>query len=79
MMILDKMAVDIACPRCHFLNRVTIKQARIGDVTICRGCKANIHLQDHLNTVRQGVRSVERTMREFQEQLQGLGTITIRL
>jgi len=79
MINLDKHIVQIKCPRCAFTNPVSIKQIRLGDVTICRGCKANIRLQDHMNTTKKAVRSINRAMAELQEQLGKLGTIKIKL
>lgn len=79
MIEIDTLSADIQCPSCHFSNTVTLKQIRLRDVVICRGCKANIRLEDHLNTARKTVRSVQRAMRELEEQLKRIGTITIRL
>ena len=79
MIDIDNIAIDVQCPSCHFSNTVTLRQIRLRDVIICRGCKANIRLEDHLNTARKTVRSVQRAIRELQEQLDCLGAITIRL
>ena len=49
---LDKIEVEVECPRCGFGNPVWLRQARLRDVVICRGCKANIQLDDGMNTVR---------------------------
>jgi peptide subunit release factor 1 (eRF1) len=76
---LDGIRFDIHCPKCDFLNPVTFKQVRIKDMIICRGCKANIQLEDQMSTVRKSVRDIRQAMREIDEQLSGIGEITIRL
>ena len=77
---LDKHNLDAQCERCGFWNGFTIKEARIEQVIICRGCKANIQLRDCLGTVKRSERDVRRAMREFQDTLKSLSrTITIRL
>ena len=65
---LDKHEVEVTCPRCHFANPIWLKQARLRDVIICRGCKANIQLDDSMNTVRQGIRSVQRALDQLHDQ-----------
>lgn len=52
--------VEIQCPRCDFYNPIFIKQARLRDVVICRGCKNNIHLDDHMNQVRKAERDIKK-------------------
>ena len=76
---IDNHKIDIHCPSCHFFNTVTLKQVRLRDVVICRGCKANISLEDHLNMTRKTIRSFQRAMRQIEEQLAKIGKITIRL
>lgn len=48
---IDKFEVEVDCPRCGFANPIWLRQARLRDVVICRGCKANIQLDDSMNTV----------------------------
>jgi len=52
MIDLDNFNIEIPCRRCGFYNRIKYKQARIRDVIICRGCKINIRLDDHMNQCR---------------------------
>jgi len=75
---LDRLTVEAKCPRCGFYNPLFFKQARLRDVLICRGCKANIQLNDQMNTWRKAVRSFRRQMRELEEQL-GRLSITMTL
>lgn len=77
-MLIDNAPISAACPLCDFENPFTLKQARLRDVIICRGCKANIHLDDQMNECRKAVRQVERAIDELQESLKNLN-LTIRL
>lgn len=79
MIDLNKHRVRLECPSCSFLNPVTLKQVKVRDVTICRGCKANIQLQDHFNTVRKSIRSFRRGTEALVKQLENIGNITINL
>lgn len=48
-MNIDKIKLDIICPKCNFYNRIFLKQILIKDVIICRGCKINLQLIDYMN------------------------------
>lgn len=61
-MRIEKLKVNFQCPSCRFLNTATLRQFQIRDVIICRGCKKNIHLLDHFNTVKKGLRTINRTI-----------------
>jgi hypothetical protein len=73
----DKMQVEIQCPKCRFYNPISLKQARLRDVVICRGCKVNIRLDDQMNETRKAIRSMRRAMNELQETLRSMSTIRI--
>jgi hypothetical protein len=79
MIDLSKHKVDLICPSCKFINPVTLKQVKIRDVIICRGCKSNIQLQDHLNSVRKSLKSFRREMDSLMKAFDGIGSITINL
>ena len=64
---IDKFVVEVNCPRCNFANPIWLRQARLRDVVICRGCKANIQLDDSMNTVRKAYRSIRRSMQDLRE------------
>jgi hypothetical protein len=64
---IDKFEVEVDCPRCNFANPIWLRQARLRDVVICRGCKANIQLDDNMNTVRKAYRSIRRSMQDLRE------------
>ncbi len=76
---LDNQPIDIECPKCKFYNLVTLKQVRLRDAVICRGCKTTIQFEDHMNETRKSIRSINRAMQELEQQLGKLGKITIRL
>ncbi len=77
---LDRHELDAECEQCGFWNEFTIKEARLDQVIICRGCKANIQLRDYMGTVKRSERNVRRAMREFEDTLKSLNTtITLRL
>jgi hypothetical protein len=76
---LGKQSITVECPACHFANRVTLKQVRIRDVAICRGCKRNIQMEDHLGSIKKAIRDLRRAVRQLQDQFARVGEITIRL
>lgn len=77
-MLIDNTPVSAACPVCEFHNTFTIKQARLRDMIICRGCKTNIQLDDHMNEGRKVTRQVERAMAEFHDSLKILN-LTLKI
>ena len=79
MINLGKSNIDFQCPSCGFSNKATIKQVRINDLIICRGCKRNIRLVDHFNTTKKALLSFNRALRELEEQIKKMGDITIKL
>jgi hypothetical protein len=79
MIDLDKMGFDVDCSKCGFSNSIKIKQVRLMDAVICRGCKSTIKLEDHMNETRKAVRSFRNAIRELDNQLRKIGNITINL
>lgn len=79
MINLDKQLVSLQCPFCKFRNEVSLKQIRINDVVICRGCKANLQLHDHMRSTYKAVRSITHQLSELEKSLQQIGEITFRL
>ena len=78
--MIDKAPIQLSCPRCDFQNRATIRQVRLRDVIICRGCKSNIQLEDQMNTVRIAERRIRQSLDEFTEAIKSLNmTLTIKL
>lgn len=66
MINLDKKEIDYECPSCEFYNNIFIKQARLRDVIISRGCKANINLDDYMNEVRVSIRQINLSRRDLE-------------
>lgn len=72
MIDIDKWTIPFECPRCGFDNDVFLKQMRLGDIVICRGCKINIHLRREkgaLYKARRQVAELERTFKELEQNL----------
>lgn len=69
MLDLDTIEIELQCPECGFYNPILIKQARLRDVIICRGCKSNIRLDDQMNTVRKAVRDVNQAVSDLLKKL----------
>lgn len=72
MINLDKHRIEIPCPSCGFYNPIVLRQARLRDVIICRGCKANINLDDQMNECRKAIRSIRRAINQFEQSLKNI-------
>lgn len=80
MINLDKIPIDIPCPKCEFYNPIFFKQARLQDVIICRGCKVNIHLSDQMAECLRATRRINKALDDLTNTINGLSrTITIKL
>lgn len=78
-MDIDSFEVEIECPNCGFYNPIWIKQARLRDMIICRGCKINIQLNDSMNEVRKARRSVLTAVNDLKRQFEKLNREMTRL
>lgn len=79
MIDLDRVSLDVPCPQCRFQNDIIYRQARLRDVLICRGCKANIRLDDHMNQCRKARQELNRAIEELERTLASLSkTFTIK-
>ncbi len=78
MINIDDYKIDFKCPHCDFYNYVLFKQARLRDVIICRGCKANIRLDDNMNECRKVSKSIRRALADLENTLNNLN-FTIRI
>jgi phage FluMu protein Com len=77
---LDGAALEVHCPRCRFANSIVYRQARLRDVIICRGCKANIRLDDHMNECRNARQQMNRAVAELKQALASVSrNITFRI
>ena len=80
MLNIDSLSTDSTCPRCGFYNEFMFKQVRIRDVIICRGCHANIRLDDHVNSFRKARASISSALGDLENTLKSLeGVIKIEL
>jgi hypothetical protein len=80
MINLDRVKLEIPCPKCQFLNGIRYRDARLRGVLICRGCKSNIRLDDNMNECRKARRSVRAAFAELEKALGALsGNFTIKL
>jgi hypothetical protein len=79
MLNLDRIEFDLSCPLCRFQNGIFYRQARLRDVVICRGCKANIQLDDQMNECRKARRQVNQAMADLERSLAAFSkTITLK-
>jgi len=62
---LDKFEIEVPCPRCGFYEPVTLKQVRLDDVVICRGCKVNLQLFDQMHQVANARRQLAAAMQRL--------------
>ncbi|MFS2100920.1 hypothetical protein ACCC97_18315 [Variovorax sp. Varisp85] len=79
MIDLDRFDFEVECPKCSFATKIFYRDARLRDVLICRGCKANIQLNDHMNECRKARRQFHTVMQELENAIAKLNNITIRL
>jgi hypothetical protein len=80
MTTLDRVGLEVHCPRCRFGNSVVYRQVRLRDVIICRGCKANIRLDDYMNECRKARQQMNRAVAELEQMLASIRTnVTLRL
>jgi len=69
MISIDKETIEFPCPSCGFYNAIFFKQAILRDVTICRGCKSNIQLDDYMNECRKAEHSIRKCIQELEKSL----------
>lgn len=73
MIDIGREEIEIQCPECRFYNPIFIRQARLRDVIICRGCKRNIRLNDHMNEVRKAERQLRKAFQDLEDTLASFG------
>lgn len=79
MINLDRFEFEVECPKCSFASKIFYRDARLRDVLICRGCKANIQLNDHMNECRKARRQFHTAIQELEEAIARLNNITIKI
>jgi hypothetical protein len=76
---LDRMTLDVPCPQCRFESSIFYRQARLRDVIICRGCKTNIGLDDHMNECRKARKQINQAITQLEKSIASLNkTFTIK-
>ena len=75
----DAIEFPLTCPNCEFSNPVTIKQARLGDVLICRGCKANLQCVDVLGELANARSAIQKRFDELTELFHKPIRLTLKL
>jgi transcription initiation factor IIE alpha subunit len=75
---LDRERIYIQCPRCNFYARPFLRQVRHHEILICGGCKANLHLVDHMGQYRKAESRVRRLLKNLAEQFRNLN-LTVKL
>lgn len=56
---LGRKRIEVPCPQCNLHTWVTFAEILRRDFTVCRGCHANILLEDHLGAVKNAVRRID--------------------
>lgn len=72
MINLDKHIIEVECPKCHFYNKISLRQIRTRSLIICRGCKINIQLEDFMNEYRNAKRRIETAIEGFKKSFENL-------
>jgi transposase-like protein len=62
---LDRHEIEIDCPICKLSNWVKIGEIRRRDYVVCRGCHANLLLEDHLGQVQRFTQEFEHLFKEL--------------
>ena len=63
----SKHSLEVPCPRCNLATPTTLGAISRGELMICRGCKSNIRLIDHVGELERFVRRLRRQLRKMQE------------
>lgn len=58
----DKNEIEVCCPTCDFYSNVTLKQIRLRDTVICRGCKATLNFNDYMDTLKKAIRKLNKVI-----------------
>lgn len=76
---IDRVTINLDCPRCGFSTPAFYRQARLRAPLICRGCHCTIQLDDHMNECKKARQSIARAMAELEAQLSKLSkTLVIK-
>ncbi|TNF24097.1 MAG: hypothetical protein EP329_25925 [Deltaproteobacteria bacterium] len=70
---LDRVEQEATCPRCRLRTPFFLRDVRLGRVLVCKGCKANLQLNDYLGSYQEMRNRLRRQMRELLKTLSDLG------
>ena len=62
-MDLYNLEIDFKCPKCKYLNKIKLKQARDKELIKCKGCKQAIRLKlvgDDLNRAQRALDKLQK-------------------
>lgn len=76
---LDKIPFEVGCPKCEFYNTFSLRQARLQDVIICRGCNCTIQLSDQMAECQRDIRRVEKALYELAENIKKFSNFEIKI
>jgi len=63
----DKHEHEIECPHCRLETWISFGEIMRNDFIICRGCHANIILEDHLGDFKKGIKTIENLLKNFEK------------
>ena len=79
MIDIGKYKMSIKCSKCDFNNSILLKQVKLKDVIICRGCKKNIQLSDYMNSYIITERAIINELQKLEDTMKSFSNITINL
>jgi len=62
---LDKIQIDIPCPKCNYQNKVSFQDIKKQVTIICRGCLREIKLVDKEGSVKQSTKKINSSLNDL--------------
>lgn len=63
---LDRIEVEVPCPRCKLSTYVLLGKIRRRDYVICRGCYSTINLIDHMGSFDRAKKRITKMLKELE-------------
>ncbi|MAH00139.1 MAG: hypothetical protein CMK73_05325 [Pseudomonadales bacterium] len=63
---LDRIEVEVLCPRCKLSTYVLLGEIRRRDYVICRGCYSTINLIDHMGSFDRAKKRITKMLKELE-------------
>jgi transcription initiation factor IIE alpha subunit len=73
MLDLDKLPIEVACPRCHYPFDIAMLDARLESRMYCPNCKSQIRLHDNEGSVHVVREHVQRALNQLAQTFRNLG------